>query len=275
MSDLIEAFQEYLVVIKALASNSIKAYISDLNDYEVYIKTKYKKTLLEVSSDELLEYLATFDNPRSQNRHLSSINSFYNFANEHYDTVIPKGSFAKVAKTLPKYLTQKQIFDNLKLIDRTKYLGQRDYALILFLYATGVRVSELIQIKKTDIEQTWVKVLYAKGSKQRVVPIAPIAKKALEEYISNPKHKSNFLFLNYQGKPLSRISVYKICKQYYGVSPHIFRHSFATSLILGGADLIVVSDLLGHSNLETTQIYTHIEQHHLKDTIDKYHPLNN
>ena len=163
---------------------------------------------------------------------------------------------------------------NLQLIDKTKELGLRDFAMILFLYATGVRVSELIQIKKNDIEENLIKVLYAKGSKQRVVPIAKVALNALYDYLNSRKTKSNYLFINYKGEPISRISVYKITKKYFNVSPHVFRHSYATSLILGGADLMVVSELLGHTNIETTQIYTHIQQQHLNETIKQYHPLN-
>ena len=119
-----------------------------------------------------------------------------------------------------------------------------------------------------------MKVIYAKGSKQRIVPIASIAIDALNDYLNKLEKKSDYLFLNYKGTPLSRISVFKITKKYYNVSPHTFRHSYATSLILGGADLMVVSELLGHSNIETTQIYTHIQQKHLTQTINSFHPLN-
>lgn len=274
MSNLIEAFSEYLTIIKALSSNTIEAYISDLSSYEFYLES-LDKELLTASSEDLIEYLKDIKNPRSQNRHLSSINGFYNFCNDTFDTNIKtKTAYAKIPKNLPKYLSDEDISNNIELIDKTTELGLRDYAIILFLYATGVRVSELINIKKNDISDNWVKVLYAKGSKQRIVPIATVAMDALNNYIDNRKHKSDHIFINYKGDHLSRISIYKICKKYFDVSPHVFRHSYATSLILGGADLMVVSELLGHSNIETTQIYTHIEQHHLKETIKKFHPLN-
>ncbi|MEA3498003.1 MAG: tyrosine-type recombinase/integrase [Campylobacterota bacterium] len=275
MSELISAFGEHLTIIRSLASNTIDAYLRDIKDYEIFLISQ-KKSLLNSTSEDLLQYLITIKNPRTQNRHLSSINTFYTFCDEQYDDVIkPKASFSKIPATLPKYLTSKSIMTNLELIDRTKLIGLRDYAIILFLYATGVRVSELLTIKKNDINENWVKVVYAKGSKQRVVPIASIAIEALNKYFEALDKKSDFLFLNYKGTPLSRISVFKITKKYYDVSPHIFRHSYATSLILGGADLMVVSELLGHSNIETTQIYTHIEQRHLKETINSFHPLNN
>jgi len=274
MSDILIAFKEHLTIIKSLASNSIDAYLSDLTEFEEFL-IKKKKSLLDSTSEDLIEYLALIQNPRTQNRYLSSINSFYKFASESFDDVIqPKASFAKLPKKLPKYLNDEQILHNLELIDRSSETGLRDYAIILFLYATGVRVGELIKIQKNDIEKNWVKILYAKGSKQGIVPIADIALKALNDYLENRSKKSDYIFINYKGTALSRVSIFKICKKYYDVSPHIFRHSYATSLILGGADLMVVSELLGHSNIETTQIYTHIQQKHLAQTVKEYHPLN-
>ncbi len=274
MSELIVAFQEHLTIIKSLAYNTIEAYVRDLIDFESFLLSQNKE-LLSSSSEDLLQYLIYIDNPRTQNRHLSSINTFYNFCIEQYDDVIkPKASFAKIPSKLPKYLHSDDILNNVDLIDTSTVLGLRDKAIILFLYATGVRVSELLSIKRSDISDNWVKIVYAKGSKQRIVPIAHIAITSLDDYISKRNSKSDYIFLNYKGDPLSRISAYKITKKYYDVSPHIFRHSYATSLILGGADLMVVSELLGHSNIETTQIYTHIEQQHLKETIDCFHPLN-
>jgi integrase/recombinase XerD len=274
MSDIVVAFKEYLTIIKALSINSIKAYISDIVEYENYLFSK-DRILLNSTSENLIDYLTIINNPKTQNRHLSSINSFFTFADQYYDDItIPKASFAKLPKRLPKYLTNDYILDRLEEIDRTTELGLRDYAIILFLYATGVRVSELIYIKKDNVDKNWVTILYAKGSKQRIVPIVSIAIKAINNYLEVRKQKSDYIFLSYQGNHLSRISIFKITQKYFGVSPHTFRHSYATSLILGGADLMVVSELLGHSNIETTQIYTHIQQQHLVETIKKFHPIN-
>ena len=185
---------------------------------------------------------------------------------------------AKVPKSLPKYLSFEEIKIGLQSIDRSKLLGLRDYALILFLYASGCRVSEAILAKREDLNMedennAWLKIRFAKGQKERVVPLAPIAVQAVQSYLKEASMQSSYLWLNYRGEPLSRISAYKIIKSYLNVSPHVLRHSFASALIIGGADLRVVQDLLGHSSLETTQIYTHIEQKHLAKTINDYHPL--
>lgn len=269
---LIEAYKEYLLVIRSLSKNSVDAYISDINHFSSFID----KDLLDVESNDLLKYLAQIDNNRTQNRKASSINLFYDFCLEKYDlSQKPKAVMAKIQSSLPKYLEYEDIKKGLSLIDRSTIIGLRDYAMILFLYATGLRVSELIAVKKSDINDGWLKVRYAKGAKQRMVPIANNAIEAINEYLSQRDIKSDYIWLNYQGNPISRISVYKITTKYFNVSPHVFRHSFATSLILGNADLIVVSELLGHENLVTTQIYTHIGQQHLKETIKNFHPLSN
>jgi len=161
----------------------------------------------------------------------------------------------------------------LNSIDRSTWIGLRDYALILFLYATGLRISECLSIEHNDIEELWLRVRHAKGDKERLVPIAQEAIQALKIYESECPFESTALWLNYQGKTLSRISAYKISRKYLNVSPHVIRHSYATALILGGADLRVVQELLGHSSLLTTQIYTHIQKQNLQDTLLKFHPM--
>jgi integrase/recombinase XerD len=180
---------------------------------------------------------------------------------------------AKVPKNLPKYVSNEEILDGINLIDRSKVIGLRDYALILFLYASGCRISEALNVQRADIVEGWLKIRFAKGEKERVVPLAPVATQALEYYLKEQTLSSPYLWLNYRGEQLSRISAYKIVKKYLGVSPHILRHSFASSLIIGGADLRVVQELLGHASLETTQIYTHIQKQNLADTMHQFHPL--
>ena len=270
-NNLLIAFSEYLHINKALEANTIKSYLADLRQFQNFFQ---KKDILNLSTTDVLSFLTKFENKRTLNRKLSSINAFYEFCHKLEFT---KNSInipmAKVPKNLPKYLSYEEILNGIKTIDTTTSLGLRDYALILFLYASGCRISEALLAKREDLNDGWLKIRFAKGQKERMVPLAPIAIDALEHYLQSASMQSEYIWLNYRGNPLSRISAYKIVKTYLNVSPHVLRHSFASSLILGGADLRVVQELLGHSSLETTQIYTHIEQESLAQTIKNYHPL--
>ena len=269
--NLLTAFEEYLHINKALEKSSIKSYLSDLNQVQHYFQDE---NLLHLKSINIFRFLVQFSNKRTLNRKLSSINAFFDFAHklEFTDNSI-NIPMAKVPKNLPKYLSYESIQQGISLIDTSTLLGARDYALILFLYASGCRVSEALHAKREDINEGWLKIRFAKGQKERIVPLAPIAVKALEAYLEKASIQNEHLWLNYKGQALSRISAFKIVKKYLGVSPHVLRHSFASALIIGGADLRVVQDLLGHSSLETTQIYTHIQQENLAKTINAYHPL--
>ena len=269
-SNLLIAFEEYLSVTKALDTQTIVSYLNDLKQLE----ESSQKVLTKLETMDVLEFLASFKNKRTLNRKLSSINTFFNFChkkNFSYSNI--KIPMAKVPKDLPKYLSLEEITSGLELIDRTTLTGLRDYALILFLYASGCRISEALATRRSNILENWLTIRFAKGEKERVVPLAPMATNALYKYLDEQTIVSSYIWLNYRGTPLSRISAYKIVKKYLGVSPHVLRHSFASSLIIGGADLRVVQELLGHSSLETTQIYTHIQKKHLADTMNAYHPL--
>ena len=278
MSKELEAFIEYLVIIKGLSKNSVDFYKADLLQFEEFLS----KPVIQATSEDVIDFLAQIKklengqivNQRTLNRKLSSINSFFNFAyKEEWTNQKLKITQLKPPKQLPKFLTNEDIMNGIKLIDTTHWLGLRDKALILFLYATGLRVSEAMNAKKDDIEDGWLRVRSGKGDKERIIPIAPIAIEALNEYLFKRDKFSDFIFINAKGNQLSRISAFNITKKYLNVSPHILRHSFATSLVLGGADLRVVQELLGHSSMLTTQIYTHIQKENLLDTVQKYHPL--
>ena len=145
--------------------------------------------------------------------------------------------------------------------------------MILFLYASGTRISECLELVREDIDDGWLNIRHAKGQKERIVPLADIAQKAIISYLDAMPFEKDYIWCNYKGGKLSRISAFKITQKYLGVSPHVLRHSYATSLISGGADLRVVQELLGHSSLVTTQIYTHIQKQELKDTVDACHPM--
>jgi integrase/recombinase XerD len=270
VTPILEAFDEYLSIVKGLDPLSIEAYLRDLAQLE----SDTSKPLTQIETMDVVEFLSRFENKRTLNRKLSAINVFFDFCHRndftHTSINIP---MARTQKSLPKYLSYDAIMAGIGLIDRSTFLGLRDYALILFLYASGARISEALSVQRSDIREGWLTIRYAKGEKERVVPIAPIALRAIDAYLSEADMRSSALWINYRGEPLSRISAYKIIRKYLGVSPHVLRHSFATSLIVGGADLRVVQELLGHASLVTTQIYTHIQQQHLEETVHRYHPL--
>lgn len=271
MSNELEAFLEYISVTRALSLKSVEAYKSDL----VRIEVLTRKSLLSLNSEKLLEALSSYSNKRTLNRKFSAVNAFFDFCHkQHFSEKNDKFKFAKIPKLLPKFLSYEEVKAGLSLIDKSTWIGARDYALILFLYASGARISECLALRGEDIEDGWLHILHAKGEKQRIVPLAKVAINAIATYTQMMPFQSKFIWVNYQKSSLSRISAYKITQKYLGVSPHVLRHSYATSLITGGADLRVVQELLGHSSLLSTQIYTHIQKQNLQETLDVYHPMS-
>lgn len=271
MSKELEAFIEYITVIKALSPRTIEAYSRDLSE----IENSAQKSLVDIDSNTVFQILGTISNKRTLNRKLSAFNSFLDFCHRNrFDSSSSKFSLSKVPKNLPKFVAYETIQSSLALIDRSDWIGLRDYALILFLYATGSRISEALIVEEGDIEGEWLRIRHGKGEKERYVPIAHEALKALRAYQdASPYHNRPHLWLNYRGESLSRISAFKITQKYLGVSPHALRHSYATALILGGADLRVVQELLGHASLLTTQIYTHVQKQNLQETLLRHHPM--
>ena len=270
MSNELEAFIEYITVTKALSKKSIEAYKGDL----LFFEERLKKPLIKLDTMQLLGALEAYANKRTLNRKLSSINAFFDFCyKSHFLQKQAKLRLAKIPKLLPKFLSYEAILQGLDMIDRSSWIGLRDYALILFLYASGARISEALELSRNDIEGEWLYIRHAKGEKERIVPLAAMAREAIEEYLREAPFEKDYLWNNYRGGKLSRISAYKITQKYLGVSPHVLRHSYATSLIRGGADLRVVQELLGHASLLTTQVYTHIQRQDLKDTVSVYHPM--
>ena len=270
MSKELEAFLEYLAVVKLLNTKTIDAYRADILSMERFLE----KPAIEFSSDDIIKYISQQKTPATKNRKLSALNSFYKFClKEDFLDEKPSVDFAKLEKKLPRYMLWEELSSHLKMIDKSTWIGKRDYAFLLFLYATGARVSEALSVKRDDFEGEWIKFRNTKRDKERIVPIAKVALIAIEEYLNSITFKSEYIWLNYQGNKLSRISAFKIVKKYLGIYPHALRHSYATELILGGSDLRVVQELLGHSSLVTTSIYTHIENEELKKTLFEHHPL--
>lgn len=270
MSRELEAFLEYITITRGLSKQSVSAYRGDLSKIEEEIQ----KPLISLDTTLILEYLVTYTNKRTLNRKLSAINAFFDFCHKEFAlSKSKKLKFAKIPKLLPKFLTYEKIMEGLSSIDRSSWIGKRDYALLLFLYASGARISESLELSRRDIEDGWLHIRHAKGEKERIVPLAKSAQEAIDAYLESIAFENDYIWCNYRGEKLSRISAYKISQKYLGVSPHVIRHSYATSLVSGGADLRVVQELLGHASLLTTQIYTHIQKQDLKDTVDVYHPM--
>jgi len=270
MSAGLEAFCEYITVIKSLSPKTLEAYRHDLSEIERLTSAP----LLQLDVATIFKVLSNVENKRTLNRKLSAINSFLDFCHRsQFDPKLTKFTLSKLPRTLPKYLTYTSIIHSIEGIDRSDWLGLRDYALIVFLYATGTRVSECLAVEEGDIEGDWLRVRHGKGERERYIPIASMALRALRLYQEASPFSKRTLWLNYRGEPLSRISAFKITQKYLNVSPHALRHSYATGLILGGADLRVVQELLGHASLLTTQIYTHIQKHNLQQTVQQCHPM--
>lgn len=270
MSRELEAFIEHIALIRGLSPRTVEAYGRDLEEIE---KTA-KKPLIALESNDVFGVLANVNNKRTLNRKLSAINSFLDFCHRRrYHSASSKFSLSKIPKNLPHYLPFEQIRADTEQMERSDWIGMRDYALILFLYATGARISECLAVEEGDIEGEWLRIRHGKGEKERYVPIAPAALEALKTYRMHCPYRTVRLWVNYRGEPLSRISAFKTTQKVLGVSPHALRHSYATALILGGADLRVVQELLGHASLLTTQIYTHVQKRHLQQTLLECHPM--
>jgi len=270
MSPEVVSFIEYLSVVKLLNKKTILAYSADLVDME----EKLNKPAVFFDSHDILSYISKIQKPSTKNRKLSSLNSFFKYCLKE-DLVLqsPRIEFSKLKQNIPSYILWKDFKQAVSLIEKKDWLAKRDYAFLLFLYGSGARVSEALSVELDDFDDGWVKFRNTKRDKERVVPLADIVFTSIKEYLNERPIDSEFLWVNYKGKKLSRISAFKIVKKYLGVYPHALRHSYATELILGGADLRVVQELLGHSSLVTTSIYTHIENKELKKTLFEYHPM--
>lgn len=291
----IEGFKNYLKVEKGLSDNSIHAYITDLVKLVQFLKDNgYDIGPDEVKLDHLKEMIQWVNDkgisPRTQARIISGIKSFYKYL--LIEEKVDKDPTAlletpKVGRKLPEILSVEEIDTIINAVDTKKPEGQRNKAILETLYSCGLRVSELIDLKISNLffESGFVKI-EGKGSKERLVPISTKAIKEINLYLSeyrrnlriHPEHE-DILFLNRRGKKLSRVMIFTIIKNITkklgvekNISPHTFRHSFATHLIDGGANLRAVQEMLGHESIITTEIYTHLDKEYLKNTIIQYHP---
>jgi len=282
------SFIDYLFIEKGLSQNSVKSYQSDLLHFmEWSIQVLKIPAKLTTSQDinKYIKYLFDQDfKSSSVNRKISSIKAYFIFLKKKkYIDVIPTEDIPipKQNKNLPNSMSEKDVETLLSCINAKKDIEIRDKAMVELLYATGVRVSELINIKfsNIDMNRNVVRVL-GKGSKERLIPFGEQAHDSIAKYLLiRGKSQSKELFLSNRGKILSRVSFWNRVKVYLircnlksNISPHTLRHAFATHLLNRGADLRSVQMLLGHSDLSTTQIYTHIAKQRLSDILKKHHP---
>jgi len=294
MEKYVEDFINFLIVERNLANNTIEAYATDLTKYTDFLLSKNITEPNKIESTDLVSYLTELNREKLSSltisRNLSAIRMFHRFLHsEELADSDPSETIdsPKLARKLPIVLDQFEMDSLIEIPDLSTKFGIRDRALLETAYATGVRVSELLKLELTDLmfDQYIVRVM-GKGSKVRIVPIGEQAIEFVDNYLDNSRslllkksHDTNTVFLNHHGKPLSRMGFWKILNKYAiqagirkHVSPHTIRHSFATHLIEGGADLRAVQEMLGHVNIATTQIYTHLDREYLKEVHRSFHP---
>ncbi len=293
MRDLLDDFLLYLSSLKNYSLNTLKSYSIDIADFLEFLRKKHL-SLSDISYSLVMAYLSDLKergfNPFSIARRLSSLRNFLIFLKER--GLIELDFFdllesPKLPKRLPKVLTLEEVEKLLKAPDLSNPLGYRDRTMLELLYATGLRVSELVNLKLGNINlNLGILRIIGKGEKERIVPIGEVALEYLENYLENIRPKfvkaksKDFVFLNRRGGPLTRQRFWQIIKNYAKaagidlskISPHVLRHSFATHLLEGGADLRALQMMLGHSSLLTTQIYTHLDIKKLKEAYEKFHP---
>ena len=286
-------FESYLTIERSLSANSVDAYIRDVKKLADFAREK-EKTELEIKRSDLSEFIYNISKSgvatRSQSRIISGIKAFYKYLiMEDYITVDPTELLEspKIGMKLPDTLSIEEIDSLIAAIDLSKAEGERNRAMLEILYSCGLRVTELIILKLSNISfvEGFIKVV-GKGNKERLAPIGNTALKYLNIYINEvrnhqeiQKGHEDIIFLNRRGKQLTRVMIFTIIKKLAekiglkkNISPHTFRHSFATHLIQGGADLRAVQEMLGHESITTTEIYTHLDKEYLREAIITFHP---
>ena len=297
MEATVHVFLSYLRVEKGLAQNTILAYGRDLKRFAEFLRKRQKTRAEDATREDIVDFLSSLYkqklDSRSVARYLVSIRGLYKFAlMEGMVTVDPTENLEspKVRNSLPTYLRVEEIDKLLQAPDVSTPLGLRDRAMLEVLYSTGLRVSELLNLRISDIDMRMGCVrCIGKGDKERLVPIGRKALEAVEQYLNHgrpnfarpsaPPPHNNVLFLTRNGKRLSRVGIWKILHDYGTklglrgrLTPHKLRHSFATHLLEGGADLRSVQLMLGHADISTTQIYTHVVEERLKQIYKAHHP---
>jgi len=289
------AFKNFLKLERGLSANSIEAYLNDVDKLVQYYEVQHKDfNVKDIKDSDLYGFVTWLSElgmlPNSQARVISGLKSFFGFLLlEGLIETDPSAQLEapKLSRKLPDVLNIVEINELISAIDASKPEGMRSKAIIEVLYGCGLRVTELITLRISDLHasQGYIKVI-GKGNKERIVPIGDTALKFIDIYLSQirnhqdiKKGNEDYIFLNRLGTQLSRISVFTMIKALAkqtglkkSISPHTFRHSFATHLIEGGADLRAVQEMLGHSSITTTEVYTHLDRDYLKGIITEFHP---
>lgn len=293
-----ESLAEYIIYLKierGLSANTVTSYKRDIEKYLTFLMEKKITQLDEVSRFEILDFLQTLRQSGAADnsiiRMVSSLRKFHQYLKRESivsDDPMQLIDTPKKASTLPKAISPQAVEQLLEAPDTTTPLGVRDRTILELMYATGLRISELVNLKLSDMHLTmgFIQTM-GKGEKERIIPLGEIASQWLDHYLDGARvylqdqsaETSEYVFLNSRGKGLSRQGVWKKVKQLaleagidQNVTPHTLRHSFATHLLENGADLRMVQELLGHADISTTQIYTHITKTRLKQVYSDYHP---
>ena len=292
----IKNFKSYLKIERSLSINSVDAYIRDIFKFSEHIKTN-NISVLKTNLEDIRGFIKEINkigiSARSQARFISSIKSFYKFLLiEGYISNSPAELLAspKIGVKIPTVLSIDEVNKLIKSIDLSSKHGERNRAIIETIYACGLRVTELINLKISNIffKDNFLKII-GKGNKERLCPIANKTLSYLKIYIDEIRYHSiikekdsDIVFLNNRGSKLSRVMIFLLIKKYAeiagikkNISPHTLRHSFATHLIDGGADLRAIQEMLGHQSITTTEIYTHLDKEYLRSNIISYHPRSN
>jgi integrase/recombinase XerD len=290
---LVDQYINYLVFEKGLSEKTIESYTSDLSKYLAFLKEKRIKDITQADTPIILKHLIALRESglgsKSCARHLITLRGFYKFLAQEKILEFDPAKLIDLPKSglkLPDVLSVSEVNLLLSIPDSNTLLGKRNSAMLELLYAAGLRVSELVNLKFLDVnlEACFVRVM-GKGSKERIVPFGLYAKNKIDDYINNSRplllknHISKHLFVARAGKPMTRQGFWKLLRQYVKqagikkkVTPHSLRHSFASHLLEGGADLRTVQVMLGHVDISSTQIYTHVARDHLRQIHEKYHP---
>lgn len=285
MNENLENYRNYLKYERAYSDNTVGAYMNDLNKYEEFLKID----ILESDTEDLEKYLKYIKNLESTTvaHKITSIKSYFNYnIKRGIVSVNPadKVSRPKLTKHLPEYLTEEEVGKLLDVEVKSPY-DYRNKTILELLYSSGIRISELVNIKTPnyDSEECLIRIM-GKGSKERIVPLGDYAVNIMNDYMNNyrpliNKKHTDYVFINNRGDKISRQFIFKVIKKEAlkkgikkDISPHTLRHTFATHLLKNGADLRIIQELLGHENISTTQIYTHVTNNKLKSDYETYFP---